>query len=53
MIPILYDELPDLFPSGSSYNNKESIVKANIPQHLIGYLADAMTCKVTEDRNGQ
>ena len=53
MIPELYDDLPDLFPSGSSQSNKEAIVKANIPSHLIAYLGDTMSCKVTEERNGQ
>ena len=52
MIPVLYDELENLFPSGSSESDKESIVKGNIPSHKIGYLADAMSCKVTEERNG-
>lgn len=49
MIPQLYDELDNLYTSG----DKESVVKANIPSHLIGYLVDAMSCKVTEERNGQ
>ena len=49
MIPLLYDELDNLYTSG----DKESVVKANIPSHLIGYLAHAMSCKVTEERNGQ
>lgn len=53
MIPVLYDELENLFPSGSSYSDKESIVKGNIPSHKIGYLADTLSCTVTEERNGQ
>ena len=53
MIPVLYDDLPGLFPSGSSQSNKEAIVKANIPSHMIAYLPEAMSCKVTEERNGQ
>lgn len=53
MIPVLYDDLPGLFPSGSSQSNKEAIVKANIPQHMIAYLPETMSCKVTEERNGE
>lgn len=53
MIPVLYDDLPGLFPSGSSQSNKEAIVKANIPSHMIAYLPETMSCKVTEERNGQ
>lgn len=48
MIPQLYDELDNLYTSG----DKETVVKANIPSHLIGYLVDTMSCKVTEERNG-
>ncbi len=49
MIPQLYDELDNLYTSG----DKETVVKANIPSHLIGYLVDTMSCIVTEERNGQ
>lgn len=48
MIPELYDELDNLYTTG----DKESVVKANIPSHLIGYLTETMSCKVTEERNG-
>lgn len=53
MIPVLYDELDNLFPTPHDFPNKETIVKGNIPSHLVGYLVDTMSCKVTEERNGQ
>lgn len=55
MIPELYDELDEIYtpPAGqTSWNVDPNVVKANIPSHLIGYLADTMSCKVTEERNG-
>lgn len=55
MIPVLYDELANLYtPPGSPtyWNVDPDAVKANIPLHKIGYLADAMSCKATEERNG-
>ena len=53
MIPVLYDEMANLYTgTGTYWNVDPDVVKANIPSHLIGYLADTLSCKVTEERNG-
>ena len=53
MIPELYDELDNLYTgTGTYWNVDPDVVKANIPSHLIGYLGDTLSCKVTEERNG-
>jgi len=54
MIPVLYDEMENLYTSSATYWNADpAVVKANIPKHRIGYLADTLNCKVSEERNGE
>jgi len=54
MIPVLYDEMENLYTSSATYWNADpAVVKANIPKHRIGYLADTLSCKVSEERNGE
>jgi len=56
MIPVLYDVLDNLYtPPGSPtyWNVDNETLMANLTSHKIGALAETLSCKVTESRNGQ